>query len=246
MLSKAQLVHVDRLHHIGRQLAALRRIYQGYEMIIDRLLEKREPTLASLKASQAFQNQEESPTASQAHMMAESQFLIGVSLSSAGRVRFERLKHNIRLYAISEIEECLALKEALVMMVFEHVLRASKQPLIQLRNFNLIAIKETFSVERLTRVTLLLGKMTLLFMPISVMTGYFSSQFVDARFTVRSYWSWFAGVLSASIVLLSIFSLLSGTMDTAIIYRPMSRRLMDFIAAIYRRLCNIPDEEDEE
>jgi hypothetical protein len=118
MLSKAELGHVDRLHHIGRQLAGLKRIYQGYDMIIDRLLEKREPSLASLKASQAFQNQDvDSPTASQVQMLSDSQFLIGVSLSTPARVRFERLKHSIRLYAVSEIEECLAQRDALVMMV---------------------------------------------------------------------------------------------------------------------------------
>lgn len=55
-------------------------------------------------------------TTSRQDFMTDSQ-LIGVSLSSAARVRFERLKQNVSLYAISEIEECLRLKESLVMMV---------------------------------------------------------------------------------------------------------------------------------
>ena len=115
MFSKAELAHIDRLHHTGRQLAVLRRMYEGYELLIDRLLEKREPTLASLKNS-AVASGDHSMTTSRQDFMTDSQ-IIGVSLSSAARVRFERLKQNVRLYAISEIEECLRLKESLVMMV---------------------------------------------------------------------------------------------------------------------------------
>lgn len=115
MLSKAQLSHVDELHHIGRQLAVLKRMYVGYGMIIDRLLEPREPTLASLKASQAFGDHNNTPTDS-GHL-ATSRHLIGVTISSAARVRFEKLKYSIQLYAVSEIEECIAQKDALVFMV---------------------------------------------------------------------------------------------------------------------------------
>jgi hypothetical protein len=98
------------------------------------------------------------------------------------------------------------------------------------QNFNLIAIKESRSVERLTRVTLLLTKLTFMFMPVSIVTAYFSCQFVDAHFTVRSYWSWFAGIGSASLVLLIIFSLISGTLDADIMYKPLSRRLWECIS----------------
>ncbi|MBE7181549.1 MAG: hypothetical protein INR71_10140, partial [Terriglobus roseus] len=36
MMRRAELAHIDRLHHIGRQLAVLRRMYQSYELVIDR------------------------------------------------------------------------------------------------------------------------------------------------------------------------------------------------------------------
>ena len=49
MLQKANLTHVDQLHHIGCQLAVLKRVYQSYELIIERVLKKQEATLASLK-----------------------------------------------------------------------------------------------------------------------------------------------------------------------------------------------------
>ena len=217
MLTKAELAHVDRLHHIGRQLGVLKRLYQSYELIIDRVLEKPEATLASLKNSRVISgiNSMEASVSITPNQMPEAQ-LLGVSLSSAARVRFERLRHRIRLYALSEVQECLDQKDSLVMM-----------------NFNLIAIKESYSVERLTRVTLLLAKVTMLFMPVSLMSAYFGCQFTDASFTVRSYWSWFAGIFAASIVGLVIFSLMSGTME-GIIYKPLGRRMVDLAKGKWR------------
>jgi hypothetical protein len=116
MLSKAELGHVDRLHHIGRQLSVLKRVYQGYDLLIDRLLEKREVTLASLKNSNVLHSGIGSMTSSHGHI-AESQTSLGVSLSSAAKVRFERLKHRIQLYALNEVDDCMSQKESLVMMV---------------------------------------------------------------------------------------------------------------------------------
>ena len=88
--------------------------------------------------------------------------MLGVSLSSAARVRFERLKHRIRLYALSEIDECLKLRDDLVMMVCAlassytlSVHQSEANRCAQSQNFNLIATKQSVSVERLTRVTLL-------------------------------------------------------------------------------------------
>lgn len=75
----------------------------------------------------------------------------------------------------------------------------------------MIAIKESFAVERLTRITLLLAKVTMLFMPVSLMSGYFSSQFTDSAFKVRNYWTWFGIILSITILFLMSFGLLSGT-----------------------------------
>ena len=118
MLVKADLMHVDKLHHISRQLTVLKRLYHSYELLIDRILEKQEATLASLKNSQ-INHGSESMMSSQQHFIQinEAESLMGASLSSAARVRFERLKHRIRLYAITEIDECLQQKESLVMMV---------------------------------------------------------------------------------------------------------------------------------
>ncbi|KAB2577506.1 hypothetical protein BFW01_g12113 [Lasiodiplodia theobromae] len=228
MMQKAELVHVERLHRIGRQLSVLKRMYQSYEVIIDRVLEKQETTLASLKNSHILSPLDEGNSSmlddgsycasSNAHRIDEDVSMLGVALSSAARARFKRLKYRTRLYAISEIEECLSQKESLVMM-----------------NFNLIAIKESLSVERLTRVTLLLAKATLLFMPVSIMAAYFSCQFNDQEFTVAEFWTWFGIVLAVSIVCIFIFSVVSGTMEGKMLYRSFSRAVMDITQAWWGR-----------
>ncbi|KAF2255498.1 hypothetical protein BU26DRAFT_212 [Trematosphaeria pertusa] len=214
MLVRANLEHVDQLHHIGCQLAVLKRVYQSYELIIERVLKKQEATLASLKNSHIVSGVDSLassiPMVGPPTQIPEADSLLGVSLSSAARARFERLKDRIMLYALSEIQECIDQKESLVMM-----------------NFNLIAIKESFSVERLTRVTLLLAKVTIVFMPVTLMTGYFSCQFAGVEFTVKSYWWGFAVVLAVSLVLLVLFSFFSGTFEGKIITRPWSRTAYD-------------------
>ncbi|KAL6708434.1 hypothetical protein ACN47E_002697 [Coniothyrium glycines] len=214
MLVKASLTHVDQLHHIGRQLAVLKRVYQSYELIIERVLKKQEATLASLKNSHVLSGAESLassiPGAATGPIIPEADSLLGVALSSAARVRFERLKDRINLYALSEIQECLDQKDSLVMM-----------------NFNLIAIKESFSVERLTWVTLLLAKITILFTPVTLMTGYFSIQFKNTEFEIRSYWWAFGLVFGVSIGLLFLFSFFSGTFEGKIITKSWSRIAYD-------------------
>ncbi|CAE7011648.1 hypothetical protein PTTW11_02222 [Pyrenophora teres f. teres] len=215
MLQKANLTHVDQLHHIGCQLAVLKRVYHSYQLIIERVLKKQEATLASLKNSRVMSGNASLISSnpvfdSVGPMMPEADSLLGVALSSAARVRFERLKDRILLYALSEIQECLDQKESLVMM-----------------NFNLIAIKESNSVERLTWVTLLLAKITILFTPVTLLTGYFSIQFKNTEFEMVSYWKSFGYIFGASLALLVVFSLMSGTFEGKIITRSWTRACYD-------------------
>ncbi|KAF2089113.1 hypothetical protein K490DRAFT_39089 [Saccharata proteae CBS 121410] len=227
MLHKAELGHIDRLHHIGRQLAVLKRMYEAYEIMIDRVLEKQEATLASLKnsriimsAAEADDDDDDEPAATRHNSVAvpEDESLLGVALSSAARNRFKRLKYRTRLYALSEIQECLDMKESLVMM-----------------NFNLIAIKESLSVERLTRITLLLAKVTILFMPVSLMTAYFSTQLVDVQWTYQDFWLWFVVVLVLSVLALVVFSFVSGTLEGRMLYVPLNRQIVLTARSLWRR-----------
>ena len=121
MLKRASLDHVDQLHHIGCQLSILKRVYLAYELIIERVLKKQEVTLASLKNSHIVSGVESLassiPVNVSGPQVPEADSLLGVSLSSASRARFERLKDRIKLYALSEIQECIDQKDSLVMMV---------------------------------------------------------------------------------------------------------------------------------
>jgi Mg2+ and Co2+ transporter CorA len=185
-------------------------------MIIERILKKQEASLASLKNShimsgaQSFASEVPMTNDTTGPMIPEADSLLGVSLSSAAKVRFERLKDRIMLYALSEIEECIAQKDSLVMM-----------------NFNLIAIKESFSVERLTWVTLLLAKITILFTPVTLMTGYFSIQFKGTEFEIGNYWWTFGIVFGVSLLLIFAFSFFSGTFEGKIITKSWSRIAYD-------------------
>jgi len=128
----------------------------------------------------------------------------GVLLSSAAVGRFERLQDRIKLFCLSELDACLGEKESLTFL-----------------NFNLIALKDSQAVEKLTRITILLAKVTIVFLPVSLMTAYFSTQIQDLQstFTTRSYWISFAVVMLLSLGLLTLFGYASGTVEGRVIYR---------------------------
>jgi hypothetical protein len=92
-------------------------------------------------------------------------------------------------------------------------------------------------VERLTRITLLLAKVTILFIPISLMTAYFSTQLQGVVFTLKEYWISFAVILALSAAALIIFGLASGTIEGKVVYRPLTRIVFDVTKGIflYRR-----------
>ncbi|KZF26495.1 hypothetical protein L228DRAFT_279684 [Xylona heveae TC161] len=228
MLDKPELRQIDRLHHIGRQLGVLKRIYRSYELIIDRVLEKQRPATFNQmdytepQSTHGLKPKIEAITRRHMHRIfsdveaPETDGFLGAPLSQAAIVRFERLKDRIGLYALSEIQECLEEKESLVLM-----------------NFNLIAIKESFSVERLTRITILLSKVAMLFMPVSLMTAYFSVQIPDlqSEYTATTYWASFSVIMALSVLSLVVFGMLSGTVEGKTIYKPFSQS----IAEVYRR-----------
>lgn len=91
----------------------------------------------------------------------------------------------------------------------------------------MIAIKESLSVERLTRITLLLGKATLLFMPVSIMAAYFSCQFQGVEFTVAQFWTWFGIIVGISILAIFGFSVISGTLEGKMMAQSFTRHVMN-------------------
>ena len=84
-------------------------------------------------------------------------------------------------------------------------------------------------MERLTRITILLAKVTILFMPVSLMTAYFSTQLSDLAnlYTIKTYWISFGVIMSLSLVGLSLFGVASGTLEGKPIYRSLTQTMVD-------------------
>ncbi|KAL2865447.1 uncharacterized protein BJX67DRAFT_382932 [Aspergillus lucknowensis] len=220
MLNKPVVGLIDELHWLGRQLAVLKRLYQSYELIMTRILQRQR-----LLHDEARSNQPKLPfghtfTDIEIHELRQMtlqsgkssssapETSVGVRLSPPAVARFERLLDRIKLYCLSEIDSCLTEKESLTFL-----------------NFNLIALKDSQAVEKLTRITILLAKVTILFLPVSLMTGYFSTELegVKGVYTQVEYWVSFTVITVLSIVLLALFGYISDTVEGKTIYRSMFR-----------------------
>ena len=132
MLTKPVVELVNELHWLGRRLAVLKRVYQSYELIMWRLLQRQR-----LLRDEARSNRPPPPPFTVGTTFGESDFAelrqptlqsslscisifdtsVGVQLSSAATARFERLLDRIKLYCLSEIEACLVEKESLTFLV---------------------------------------------------------------------------------------------------------------------------------
>ncbi|KAK4543677.1 hypothetical protein LTR36_005322 [Oleoguttula mirabilis] len=197
MFQSPKLCHIDRLDNIGKELGVLKRHYQSYGRLIDRLLEPQIATAASLQNSQVVSAASQASLDTVRPILTEKASMLGVPLSSAARVRFIRLKDIIDLYALSEVEEYIKQKDSLITM-----------------NFSLIAMKESFAMDRLSQVTLLITKATVLFLPVSLMSAYFGLSLNGVRYTAREYWTSFAVILVLSGIALVGFGVISGSVQT--------------------------------
>lgn len=130
MMHRPNVELIGELHSIGRQLAVLKRMYNSYNLIIDRILEKQRPLDNSTerRPSSKGVNGGQLPrgvplitgeATTDPHGLDDdgAPQPLGVRLSEAATVRFRRLRDRIDLYALSEIQECLDEKESLVFMV---------------------------------------------------------------------------------------------------------------------------------
>ena len=94
----------------------------------------------------------------------------------------------------------------------------------------MIALKDSQAVEKLTRITILLAKVTILFLPVSLMTAYFSTELANVKgvYTVNEYWVSFGVIMFLSIVLLVVFGVASDTVEGKMIYQPLFRTFFRF------------------
>ncbi|KAJ5091607.1 hypothetical protein NUU61_006477 [Penicillium alfredii] len=224
MLERPVIELVNELHWLGRRLAALKRLYQSYELIMRRVLQRQRLLRDEARSSQPgplsfgatfgdieFADMRQSSLMSTSSGPGMAEKPVGVHLSSAAVARFERLVDRTNLYCLSEIESCLSDKESLTFL-----------------NFNLIALKDSQAVEKLTRITILLAKATILFLPVSLMTAYFSTELqgVKGGYTKVDYWASFGVIMFVSIVVLSIFGFASDTVEGKTIYRSLEMRIL--------------------
>ncbi|KAJ5511950.1 Small GTPase superfamily ARF/SAR type [Penicillium expansum] len=211
MLDRPVVDLVNELHWLGRRLAVLKRLYQSYELIMRRLLQRQRMLRDEARSSHPaaiqygatfgdmeFVDMRQSSVVSNSGYHNPNEKSVGVQLSSTAVARFERLVDRINLYCLSEIENCLNEKESLTFL-----------------NFNLIALKDSQAVEKLTRITILLAKATILFLPVSLMSAYFSTELVGVKngYTKTQYWVSFTVIFIASILLLTVFGYASDTVE---------------------------------
>ncbi|KAJ5804676.1 uncharacterized protein N7518_000979 [Penicillium psychrosexuale] len=221
MLDRPVVDLVNELHWLGRRLAVLKRLYRSYELIMRRLLQRQRMLRDEARSSQpapvsygaTFSDMEyvdmrQSSVVSDFTFHDTTDKSVGVQLSSTAVARFERLVDRINLYCLSEIENCLNEKESLTFL-----------------NFNLIALKDSQAVEKLTRITILLAKATILFLPVSLMSAYFSTELVGVKngYTKADYWVSFVVIFLVTILLLTVFGYASDTVEGRTIYRSMIR-----------------------
>ena len=132
MLDRPVVDLINELHWLGRRLAVLKRLYQSYELIMRRLLQRQRMLRDEARSSHPavpygatfgdmeYVDMRQSSLVSHSSIpgtagMADKS--VGVQLSSTAVVRFERLVDRINLYCLSEIENCLNEKESLTFLV---------------------------------------------------------------------------------------------------------------------------------
>ncbi|KAK6358925.1 hypothetical protein TWF696_000099 [Orbilia brochopaga] len=166
-----ELDHIDKLHDIARRLASLKRVYNSYELILDRLLENK----AYFKdpANKCFS-------------------LLSMS-------RFERLKHRISQLAISEIEDCEKEANGLISLTY-----------------NRLNFRETKAVEKLSLLSVALAKVTIVFLPISIVMAYFGMEDVagiSGIYDYKNFWTAVSVALALTFIFLWLIGGLGSTFE---------------------------------
>ena len=116
MFTKPDVPLIQKLHQYGRELAVLKRMYESYALIVERILGRPKPLHSSTGDPSSMSGSHDDALKTGGQTTSEIQ-TFGAPLSSAATVRFERLRDRIKLYALSEIQECLDEKESLVFLV---------------------------------------------------------------------------------------------------------------------------------
>lgn len=196
------LSQLTRLHTLSRQLAILKRMYETKKVIIDNILSRQgtsnKTSLGPTPGPGPTRLSRESTLQSLSSSRGDLETL-GVPLTPLAIAKFERLRDRITIYALGEINECLQEKAELVAMIF-----------------NLISLREASSAERLTRVAILLTKFAFVFVPLTLVTGYFSMQLKDMNgvYTQKTFWATSCILVFITVVVLFVIGKFTDTLET--------------------------------
>jgi len=114
-----------------------------------------------------------------------------ITIALSASERFERLGDRIRLIVLSSLSEAISEKDALINTYF-----------------SIRQQKDSEATAKLNQSAALLSKLGVLFLPVSLMTSYFSVQIADLQgiYTSTTYWVCFAILMTLSILVLFVFS----------------------------------------
>ncbi|TGZ84933.1 hypothetical protein EX30DRAFT_337380 [Ascodesmis nigricans] len=199
------LKHLKKLHRITRRLASLKRMMETRKIILENILYRQEKpgestsdigdgirsprtrtqTLdISIDSLHLLSHHHHQPPEPQPRLLTSmgSPTILGVRLSPLSITKFERLRDRIRLYVLGELDSLLVEKTELENLTF-----------------NLISLKQSATVEVLTRITIWLTKFTFLFLPLTLVTGYFGMELrgFEGKYGEDVFWV----VMAVSIVL---------------------------------------------
>ncbi|TVY50093.1 hypothetical protein LOCC1_G000020 [Lachnellula occidentalis] len=182
---------IPKLHVLGSEIRQMQHVYEGYKNLVQRILEppRTATNIGNGITTPRSRSTSRSLSATGPTLSAEKESHVVVARSALAR--FERLGDRLQLLILSQTKEFLDEKDAL-------------------RNtyFNINAQKDSKATARLSRAATLLAKLSVLFLPVSLMTSYFSVQIDDLEhlYTAKQYWYAFAAIMSISVLALFFFS----------------------------------------
>ncbi|RYP27725.1 hypothetical protein DL767_007562 [Monosporascus sp. MG133] len=180
---------IPRLHDLSKELRELRHLFENYKNLIMKIMvtTKSEGATGGYAWSLARSlSNLSNPTAAMEIPIEEPR----VKLTKSAMDRFDRLADRLQWLMLNTIqghlEEITALSDTY---------------------FNLTQQKDSHATAKLNRSATLLAKLSVLFLPISLMTGYFGVEISDLNqyWTAETYWYSFAGLVSLSFLCMFFF-----------------------------------------
>ncbi|RYP61594.1 hypothetical protein DL771_010075 [Monosporascus sp. 5C6A] len=188
---------IPRLHDLSKELRELRHLFENYKSLIKKIMVTTKPEGTSgeypWNRARSISNLS-TPIPAMDVPIEEPR----VKLTRSAMDRFDRLADRLQWLMLNTIqghlEEITALSDTY---------------------FNLTQQKDSQATAKLNRSATLMAKLSVIFLPISLMTGYFGVEISDlnAYWTAETYWYSFLGFASVSFLCLFFLGRLLITLD---------------------------------